>query len=502
MVAMVIFAPFAGVYVVEGNYMAIGLYVAALVAMVAFFVLRENMWILIPCGVATGFEMRFLPIPFSLGELATLLALGYLILAFVVMERRKIQFGPPMILFPLIGLCALIGYHWWNAGFGLRVLGSGEYIGGRANFNFLIGIIPYFVILTSGQTVSRRIVSFLPFLIAASYFASSIPFLISTFYPSTTPIIFTLFGEGNLMAFRASTSVVGLEEGGGGRLGPIGWFGYALQLGLISYYPIQTWLRPGRWWVAGVSIIAFILVALSGYRGYIATFGMLTLFGAFLHLRWKSIWIWLAGGTIAIGMVLIQNAGFPLPYTVQRSIAFLPGDWDYNVIRSTHDSNNFRETIQEIYWNDFAWNSPWIGNGFAISMEDLAEKEKLENFGTTFEEMVRTFILTKSLHEGELSLWDAVGIVGIFFLLLMSLGIVREMYKNRDLIAPAKLTPLTTFAFVSLLVTYVRYFTVYGRLEVLVPQLCLFSAILLISFQRQREEEKIKEESRETQNIN
>jgi hypothetical protein len=105
-----------------------------------------------------------------------------------------------------------------------------------------------------------------------------------------------------------------------------------------------------------------------------------------------------------------------LPLIAQRTLSFLPADWDQEALESAKSSNDFRQEIQDLYIKEYLNKSPLIGNGFSIDTKEFNRlNDALKNGGDAGEGdylTARTFIEGKMFHTGWLSLYDAVGIIG------------------------------------------------------------------------------------------
>lgn len=465
-----VLAPFFAINMVDGNYLPFIALVGFTISCLLFFGLRDRIWIVIPCAAAIGWQLGLLPLPFNLHELSIIAATGYLIIVFLVMERRKIEFGPFSLLAPIIILSGIILYHFIRVGGGMQVLGSDVY-GGRANFQFILGVLPFFIVLSCAKnqpTLIRRT----PAIIGICAAFGILPNLISTFFPSTAPLIQSVTGSANIEAYNEATATFITSKEDLGRINALGSAGIAIQTALLCYFPLNKWWRPKYWIIAALSILAFYLCVRSGFRNTLFTFGLITIVGGFLQVRWAILP--LVGGGLLLFMVFLMGHGdiYRLPYSMQRSLSFLPGNWDPMILKNVESSNDFRQEMHDIYWSKYAFRAPWFGDGFAMSKAAVMEVDELGNEG---------FVERKQFHEGTLSIYDSVGVVGILATLWFIFSVWAIIYRNREKLKPHLITPLQSYSIMLFFVAPLSFVVVYGDMRHFFPRLTFLAALVLIS---------------------
>ncbi|MEM1158906.1 MAG: hypothetical protein AAF649_00345 [Verrucomicrobiota bacterium] len=473
LLAGLVLAPFFAVNMVDGNFVPFMALVGFTLGCVLFFGLRDRIWISIPGAAAVGWQLGFLPIPFNLHELSILAATGYMILTFVVMDRRKIEFGSFSILAPIVIVCGIVLYHFLRVGGGMHVLGSNVY-GGRANVNVLLGVLPFIIILSCAKN-QPDLIRRTPAIIAICAALGIMPNLISTFFPSTAPMVDRITGRANMEAFNEATAafIQNSNEVQLGRINALGAAGIAIQTALLSYFPVQKWWRPKYWFVLILSILAFYLCVRSGFRNTLFTFGMITIVGGFLRIRWSILP--LVGGSLLFFVILLMGHGdiYKLPLSMQRSLSFLPGKWDPVIIQNVEGSDDFRQAMHDIYWPKYGLRAPWFGDGFAMSKDAIINSDELGHEG---------FIERKQFHEGTISIYDSVGVIGIIGTLWLIFSVWKIVYRNRDKLKPEFITPLQAYAIMLFFVAPFSFIVVYGDMRNFFPGLTFLAALILISF--------------------
>lgn len=477
-------APFVAIQMVEGNYLPFFAIVAGMALIGIVFGLKGQIWFIIPVATGLGWSLNFLPLGFNMIEISCLIAIGYMILVVMVMERRPIRVGPLPVWGPILILLLLIAYHWLGTGAGFRVLGGDTY-GGRRNFQIVLGVVPYLIILTCAYG-RREDLNRVPFVFMVATLIGALPFIISSFFPSTAGVLYYFTGNINvekLMSTRDSFS-----EGAGSvmnRIAAFGPIGIALQGWLISRYPVQTWWQPHRWWVAVLSLAAFLIVARSGFRSMLFVFVLVSLVGAFLWMRGRSLWLVVMGATVVGFLCAGQGTLFQLPNAIQRSLSFLPGQWSEQVLATAKSSNAFRQSIREVYWSEFGWKSPIIGNGFAVDPRVTEQALNIGYRAMNADDEARGFILRKDFHEGLLSIWDSTGAVGLFFFLLLGFVFYLTLYRNRRQLNPRQIQPIQVWVIANFTAAFIAHFAVFGDFKYLYPAVCAYFAYLLCSLAEQ-----------------
>jgi hypothetical protein len=490
-----VFAPYVAIQVVDGNYIPFFVFVAFIVLIFVIFGLKGQIWFLIPIASGIGWSLNFLPLGFNLVEITSLLVLGYMVVVVIVMERGLVRTGPPIIWIPLALILVIIFYHWFGTGAGFRLFG-GDTFGGRRHLGIVIGIFPYLIILACAYG-RLEYLNRVPFVFMAATVVGAIPFILSTFVPSTAGILYFLTGSINAET-AAPASTFGVVNEAGSRLGVLGPLGTAMQLWLLSHYRPDTWWRPNRWWMFLLSLLCFFMVIRSGFRNAFFTYALATFIATFLWLRWKSIWVWIAGGVALLIMVLGQGEIFQLPTTMQRSISFLPGKWDEDVKNSIGASDDFRDRMKDVYWREFGWQSPLIGLGFAVDPRETYLAVQNNQGGIDQDDIIRGFILRRDFHEGFLSLWNGTGAFGLVAVIFLGLAFIIILHRNRKQLAVKSMQPIHIWVISYFIASYAGFFAVFGDMKGFYPALCAYFGYLLASLGKvQSKEEKAHDLQRE-----
>lgn len=128
-----------------------------------------------------------------------------------------------------------------------------------------------------------------------------------------------------------------------------------------------------RFWPFFGFLLSFILTMYSGNRHMFAVppFVGLTIP---LLLRRDRVRTYLLVGLAAVGLAVVvagHGTVWRLPYSVQRSLSFLPGRWDYR-LQAYGLNDNFRATLR-MYAREHIAESPWFGDGgFSLDYSEMS----------------------------------------------------------------------------------------------------------------------------------
>jgi hypothetical protein len=454
---------------------------------VAFFVLKERLciWPLIGSGMAGG--LNFLPLPLKATHIFCILLILYYISGYVLISQKRIKSGKGWFLWPILIITLIVLYH--NHTLNVRALG-GNTEGAKPAILIYLVVFAYFC----GINVSAPSVNFLskvPLYFVILTILSNIPNLLTTYDPHLAPYLIYITSDVNVDAYLKAGTFTGESNEAIGRFGFLGAVGASLQLYLLCHYPIGTWLHPSRWWVAGLSLICGILVLASGYRNILVGFATITLVGAWCYYSWRALIfptiVLLVGFILIIGSMsnVIHLPLNKLPMIAQRTMSFLPGDWDEEAIESAKSSNDFRKGIQDVYIQEYLDKSPWIGNGFDINTKEFNNLNNLLDNGDPGLDheylQSKAFIEGKLFHTGWISVYDIVGIIGsVAFIVLgwNEICVAAHFVFGPKADRRSPLFPLYVWMLCSVVNMMFSFFTVFGAFGDTFVNLCVYAIVL------------------------
>ena len=479
-----ILGPYLAITAVEYNFYPIGAFVAACAVVAVFAFMRDRMSILPLIGTFIAGKFNFIPVLHPAPtELFPLALVAYYFIAYVALQRKKFLTGPLYFFIPILILSAIILYH--EHSFGVRAFsGSGGREGGRGAIFVLVATMAYLCGISLGSP-SPRFLALTPLFCIAATLISAIPYTVTTYFPGTAPYFYIFTDSINDSAYSASMFDVGDVVRNQAQASA----GAAIMTFLLAYYPIYTWWRPQRWWIVALALGCIVLVVMGGYRSALAAFGFTILVAVWCYSSWRALALVFP---VVIGIFLatsLQDSHIVhLPVSAQRSLAFLPGDWDPEILGSTTASNDFRQRIQQVYLKEDASKSPLLGNGLSFDTVDfenynyLAQHHEMPDgyYGT------KIFVTGKMFHSGWISLYDAVGLIGFAAFLSFMLSLIwvsGRMVLQKGVDRSSPLFPLKVWMFCNILPPCIGYFTVFGDFKNAFPGFC-YIAILLVHLNR------------------
>ena len=356
----------------------------------------------------------------------------------------------PQITWPLICMIAVVVVTAkLTGGFGLRTFGS-EIYGGRKYIFLLVGILSYFA-LTAQRIPPNRIRLYITL-----FFLGTLTLIIGDFFSATSSSLQFIY-----WIFPPSIYTTGKFQLGETRLGGFSSAGLATLYYLMAIYGIRGIFLSRKVWRQFLFALSFVVIFLGGFRSAIFEFGTIFTLVFFLEKlhRTKLFLIFLFAGTL-MAVALVPLASH-LPFTFQRSLAFLPLKLDPAARLSAQDSLNWRIEM----WKALLPQVPrhlLLGKGFAVTPEDYEMMGWNSSFQTV-DPSQQGLALAGDYHNGPLSVVLPFGIWGVIIFLWFMAASLRVMHCNFRYGDPA-LRTINTFLWVDLLFLFGRFIFLGGGL--------------------------------------
>lgn len=456
------------------------------VALIVLFIygLGDRCWLIIPFSLPIEGNLNFLPLNFSIQELAILSVLGYLLIEMTLRANVKWRLGPALLWVPLSGVLAVIVFHWINSrDIGIRLLGGTGW-GGRKYFQIMIAALSL-PLLASFPVMRWADLQKVPFFYFLGSFVDIFPDLLTTFAPSTAPLVWRFYSGVNISEFSLTLMGNFSLEQGITRFRTLARLGNALGLVTLCYFPASSWFQPSRLWAPFVTVLGALLCALSGFRNTIFGYSLSLLAGLFASIRFRVIIIFpiLACCLILIG--LTQGRVFNYPIQIQRALSFLPGDWDPKAVRETESSSIWRGKIKSLFWKEYFPKNPVLGVGYHYDPElakrdtdvFLASTRRQAEAGDEYAD-VRNFIEQRMPHEGPIHILLVAGLVGTVFFVIFCAALLFLAFANIIKTPPREVAPMQIWAAAILLPQVFGFFIVFGELTYFLMQTCVVASLL------------------------
>lgn len=299
------------------------------------FALDRYYWVLCPFLLVIPITIPGLP--FESSELGRLLLVGLFFVRAALRKESSEHFPKELfIAFPYVVWVAMI--FTLNPS-GLNILGS-ETIGARFYFKIFLG---FFTMLTfSRLTISERDARYWVNLLIAA---------------SCVRLTMALSGFATIEVEENSTRYFLIPAA-------------TVLLLLLCRFDLRQIVSLS--WRLPVSVFLALAVAYSGKRTSMGQVMLAPFILVFLRRRDKALLtVCACAGAIMLVFVISGHGRlYELPFSIQRSLSFLPGQWDQS-LENYGTKDIFREQLQESAKEEIRM-SPWIGNkGYSINRERI-----------------------------------------------------------------------------------------------------------------------------------
>lgn len=315
-----------------------------------FLVLGKNYWMLIPFSLGAAFPA--LPVGGRSVEFPELAIVGCSVFFSLRLASRKEK----LQIFRTINIPVLLFIAWVGMVFVLNPVGLamlGSQAGGARFYIKLALAFAAFVIMSSREYSERDIRWIFGFLIFGACF--------SLFYG---------FAEYAIAGPRVdpTTGLVADEF--------YTWHQSLAGPPLTVAFLIFARWKPGdlfslqRPLLLLVYAICILMVLVSGKRMALVAVFLAPLVSAVMYRQTIALVAGLALAIVVLtGLVAGQGEYFRLPLGVQRSLSWLPGEWDPEFRDMRGGRDDFREDLRRYAMNNIKAD-PWIGQGFSVDIAD------------------------------------------------------------------------------------------------------------------------------------
>ena len=147
-----------------------------------------------------------------------------------------------------------------------------------------------------------------------------------------------------------------------------------------------------------IYITCLLLVLISGKRMALITIFLAPLISAILSRQISFIFIALGFATVTLGTLTAGHGQlFSLPLVAQRTISFLPGDWDPEMDQLRGGADEWRAELRQ-WAGTMIKRDPLIGGGFAVNIQETATADAMAQKGGTIDIQVARYALGRSWH--------------------------------------------------------------------------------------------------------
>jgi hypothetical protein len=459
----ILFALFAGNYVAEEDYTPIAIVLGGLVAITLVFSVGTNAYLLIPmCWPLIG-SIHLLPLPFNVRQLAMIFG-SVIFISGVIFKRgggKKVPFDA-LDLWVWINVVYLVTVFFRNP-VGINALG-GDRVGGRPYVDVALGFMAYLILRR--ETLSPKLAGLIPLVWLGGDLVNTLGGLVGLYLPSIGSQIGMLY-SGFLPSFdKEQVEAIAGED----RLVSLQGAGATLALYIICSVNPTHLIRPQNLGKLLGYLLGVVLIMLSGFRNAIFNVFLMTAFGAMMRDRFigivKVMVIVLLG---ALAGILFSYSSINLPWTFQRTLSFLPGNWDPTAVAAAKDSSEWRYEMWRLAMStDRYIHNKLLGDGFGMSRKDYERSLDAISGGVGFigeNANQERFMVSGQFHSGPVSSIRFVGYVGLVLFLILAIIVAKSAFQ---LIEEGRGTPyqfITLFIGIPILIYPIFFLFVFGGYE-------------------------------------
>ena len=436
------------------DYGTLGFLAFVLAALISPIFIKWHYPILI-FGLGCPIVLFFLPARPPMWQAVVFLSLTIAIVERTLSSRRRF-ISLPAITMPLMFLLGVIIFTMeLTGGIGFHQLGSSGG-GGKKYVSCFAGIAMFFAIASRGIPKDKRGLYLFLF-----FFSGALAFLgdIGPLLPQPLTYI-------NLLIPPSGTTLQGDATLGVTRLGMLSSSCGVVVSWMLARYGLRGIIGGGSIWRLPVFCQLVIASQLGGFRSAFISF-LLIVFVLFflegLH-RTKLLFVFLMFGALVAGLLVPFARHFP--YTIQRSLAFLPFvNLDPAVRMDTESSSEWRLKM----WRDLLPQIPnylLLGKGYSISEEDFEYMGSgaQANASAMLDSSQQALALSSDFHSGPLSTLIGFGVwgaIGMLWLMAAALWLLYRNYRYGD----PELQTMNAFLLASCFVLIILFFFVFGAFQ-------------------------------------
>ena len=439
LVVGIFLALYIGTSTGKGSFNSVAIIVGIL-AVVLALILRSKIWILIPiCGSLTG-KVVGLPGSFPVRDLAILYVFPvFLALIALKIVRKKVQYNWLDYVL-LANFLYLVSVFIRNPA-GTESMGT-DIINGQYYYEIVIVMMGYWVIghVTFSSKSIRKITLFLLAGDAVNGFLG----FITHHFPSTVPVLGRVYTGIDTATYNSNNSTSSETNAESERETLSGYLGSSVLLYLYSWYRPSSTLNPmrvGRFFFSALSVF---LILKSGYRTMLFSAGLFFALSTYFRNGISGLFKTLFIIVPLIGLLLFAQSFVALPAPIQRTLSFLPGEWDQDAVQRADDSTEWRLDMWKKVWGSNKYiKNWWLGDGCGVSRIRLKESSMIPNTGENAKENLMIF---GAYHSLPLSAIHTVGYVGFAMFLVLLFGTAVYAWKLIVKVKGSPFFPIALFA--------------------------------------------------------
>ncbi|MCE9608897.1 MAG: O-antigen ligase family protein [Chthoniobacter sp.] len=333
-----------------GDFMELSIIIGACVAVAAVLALGEKYWLLIP--FAFTFQLEIIPIGIRSVQLPELI-ICVCVVTFVARYAMKLQ---KFTLFRSSHTPVLLYIGWAAMIFCLHPVGlwtGGAAMGGARYYVKLVMALASFLVMANQKITNRDCLWIMGLVIVGAFFSSFaniFDFFYGRQYGGLSAA--SVFNPDDYYSWHQNLVIV-----------PIVVFPV-----LFARYRASEIFSLKHPWLTPLIVLSVLAILASGKRMGIISVPVIAVGAALVRKEWGFLTLWVGGAFMAMTLVVIGHGNFfQLPITVQRTLSWLPGQWDAELAVLEGGADPFRTRLNELA-TDRIQRDPWVGLGYSVDM--------------------------------------------------------------------------------------------------------------------------------------
>jgi hypothetical protein len=429
--------------------------IAAVVFFTCLFV-GKKIWLLLPFMVALDVSLRIPGNPNSL-LLGQILVLSFSTLL-VLSRKLQLTFRWTELEAWVLILTLFVLQVYMRNPVGMNVFG-GDTVGGRPYVLYLVGL-GIALLLTNLRVPVSELKLVLKLGILGGILNAAVSAL-GVLIPSIgyyTGASYTNTGETNY----ENMNVV-VDERSATRVGWFAALGKNMALWVSSFVsPLKACFQPAWCFLVLVSLAA---ATMSGFRN--AVFAVMLTYLLGIAYRGGFGGLITSGIMAAAGLttLVLVNTLAPLPPNIQRSLSFLPGNWEEKQRDQATSSTEWRVEIWKEALTSERWiRNKWIGDGLGFSAQDLEKSFTLKEAAARsgFDLHREQILINGDFHSGPVTTIRTIGYVGLIFFLIAQIRLAVHAHRQIIRCRGTEWLPLALFLGIPIIFTPFTFVFIFG----------------------------------------
>lgn len=360
------FAVYLGIAAATAQMEAIA-WILGTAGLVTVLALGKNVWLLIPFGLVLEGTLNAMPGSPPVWAAGTLVTVGMFALR-IAMHKQDFSYKFDILDLAIVTQIIAIAQSYVRNPTGLMLFG-GDTAGGKPYLTFAVAVAAY-ICLGMVKSDLRMFRVAVIMMICAMLIDGTIGIL-SDFVPALAAFVLPIYSNTNVgVAISGQAMSSDLSEARGG--GSLGKFGKSIGTVCFSMFRPLNCLIPTHPLLVACTVIAVVLVLLSGFRNMLVYLAVVYAVSALLRQRMIDIMVASVSGVLVLCVLMMSGQIRNLPFGVQRALSFLPVEVSEAAKEDAENSSEWRFKMWEIaLTTDKYIQNKWLGDGFAISAREM-----------------------------------------------------------------------------------------------------------------------------------